>query len=70
MWLPLISAWIFPEAEREEGGGDRLTGCFEPTPDFSFFRAGLEMGIYVFVGWYFKVTAAPHLKESEAFHCE
>lgn len=53
-----------------KGGGDRLAGCFQPGPDFSFFRTGLGMGMYMCTGWYFKVTAAPHLKESKAFHCE
>lgn len=52
------------------GWGDRLTGCFQLTPDFSFFRLGLKMGIYMCTGWYLKVTAAPHLRESRAFHCE
>lgn len=53
-----------------EGGGDRLAGCFRPDPDFSFFRTGLGMRMCMCTGWYFKVTAAPHLKESKAFHCE
>lgn len=69
MWLPFISVRIFPEAIGWVEGY-RLTGCSQPTTDFGFFRMGMEMGIYIFAGWYVKVTAAPHLKESKAFQCE
>lgn len=76
MWLKAVTCVAatklcldFPRGDRE-GGGDTLAGCFQPTPDFGFFRTGLEIGIYMYTGWYFKVTAAPHLKESKAFQCE
>ena len=28
-------------------GKDRLADCFQPVPNFSFFKMGLEMGMYV-----------------------
>lgn len=73
MWLKAVTCVAatqlcldFSRGNRE-GGGDRLAGCFQSTPDFTFFRMRLEMGIYMCTGWYFKITAVPHLKESKPF---
>lgn len=80
MWFKAIACMAatqlcldFPRGDRERGGdrlAGRLAGCFQPGPDFSFLRTGLGMGTCMCAGWYFKVTAAPHLKESKAFPCE
>lgn len=39
----------FPRDE-SENERDRLAACFQPAPDFSFLKMGLEMGMYMFIG--------------------
>lgn len=56
--------------DKSGNGKDRLADCFQPVPNFSFFKMGLEMGMYTFAGWYRKVTAVPHLEKPKSFQYE
>lgn len=60
---------LFGIFQRRKGGWRRQTYRLLSV-HFRFFRMGLGMGIYMFAMWYFKVTAAPHLEKSKAFHWE
>lgn len=56
--------------DKSENEKDRLVDCFQPVPNFGFFKMGLEMRMYMFAGWYRKVAAVPHLEKPKRFQCE
>lgn len=60
------------EFSRDESGNgkDRLADCFQPVPNFSFFKMSLEVGMCMFAGWYRKVAAVPHLEKPTSFRWE